>query len=87
MVLLLHIIIAILSIGFSGYVFLHPSKQKLLASYLWVAATIITGSYLVIMKPSHLVSACLTGLVYLGFVMSGIVMTHVKLSKQQVGKN
>ncbi len=85
--LLIHIVIAISSVGFTGYVFLHPSKHKLLASYLWVAATIVTGSYLVIMKPSHLVSACLTGLVYLGFVMSGIIATHVKLSKQQVGKN
>jgi hypothetical protein len=79
--LLIHIAIAISSIGFTGFSFLHPSKRKLLFSYLWVAATIATGSYLVVIKPSHMVSACITGLVYLGFVMSGIIATHVKLAR------
>ncbi len=80
--LLIHIAIAVSSIGFTGYTFLKPSKRKLLFSYLWVIATIATGSYLVIQMPSHLASACLTGLVYLGFVMSGVIATHIKLAKE-----
>lgn len=84
MFLIFHIIIALSSIVFTGFVFLKPSKKKLYMSYGWVGATIATGSYLVIMTPSHLASACLTGLVYLGFVLSGIVAAHVKLAKEEV---
>lgn len=84
--LLIHIAIAISSIGFTGYTYLQPSKRKLIASYLWVGLTIATGSYLVIMTPSHLVSACFTGLVYLGFVMSGVIATHRKLAKQPIAE-
>lgn len=83
MVLILHILIAVSSIGYTGFVFLRPSKQKLKISYLWIGATIITGSYLVVVTPSHLASACVTGLVYLGFVLSGILATHIKLSRAE----
>lgn len=79
--LLIHVIIAVSSIGFTGYTFLSPSKAKLLTSYIWVGLTLATGSYLVIVTPSHLVSACFTGLIYLGFVMSGIVAIHIKLAR------
>lgn len=79
--LLLHIIIALSSIGYTGLTFLKPSKQKLYISYLLVAATIATGTYLVILMPSHMVSSCITGLVYLGIVMSGILATRHRLSK------
>ena len=81
--LIFHITIALSSIGFTGYVVLHPSKQKLMLSYLWVAATIITGTYLIIMAPAHMVSACMTGLVYLGFVFSGLFAARHKLAKAE----
>jgi hypothetical protein len=76
-----HIIIALSSIGFTGYVFLRPSKNKLYASYILVAATIATGTYLVMLMPSHMVSSCITGLIYLGVVMSGVLATRHKLEK------
>lgn len=83
MILILHIAIALSSVGFTGYVFLHPSKKRLMISYLWVATTIITGTYLIIMAPAHMVSACMTGLVYLGFVFSGILTARHKLAKAE----
>lgn len=80
--LLLHIVIALSSIGYTGLAFLKPSRQKLYTSYLLVAATIATGTVLVILMPSHMVSACITGLVYLGVVMSGLIATRHKLLKK-----
>lgn len=65
---ILHVIIAISTIGLAGFSLLNPTKSKLYLSYLLTAATFATGTYLVIISPSHLVTACITGLVFLGIV-------------------
>lgn len=82
--LIIHIIIALTSILYTGFVFLNPSKYKFYISYGFVAATLATGTYLVIMMPSHLVSACFTGIVYLSFVTAGLVAAHKKLAASEV---
>jgi hypothetical protein len=80
--LLLHIIIALASIVYTGYVFLSPSQAKLRNSYLLVAGTLASGTYLVVIKPSHLLPACLSGLAYLGVVSIGIVAARMKLAAE-----
>jgi hypothetical protein len=83
MIIFIHILIAISSVFYTGYVFFSPSKKRLQISYLFVAATVISGTYLVILKPGHLIQSCLMGIVYLGVVMIGIVSTHYKLAKEE----
>jgi hypothetical protein len=80
--LLVHILIAISSLIYSGYVFFKPSKKKINIAYALVAATIATGTYLVVLMPSHMVSACISGLVYLAAVSVGIVFANKKLARQ-----
>lgn len=79
MVLLFHIVVAISSLVFSGYVFFYPSKQKLNIAYILVALMLSSGFFLVLSKPSHLVSACVSGLIYLGLVLPAIVSARHKL--------
>lgn len=83
MVVLLHIFIALASIIAASIAYLSPSKAKLNFSYGLIALTFITGTYLVIMKPAHMVQTCFTGLVYLGVVSVAIIAAHRKLVKSQ----
>jgi hypothetical protein len=80
MILPLHILIALSSIIYTAYVFFAPSRSKLHLSYALVALTLITGTYLVILNPSHLTQACTTGLIYLGIVLTGLISAHQRLS-------
>ncbi len=81
MLLLLHIIIATTSIIYTAYVYFFPSKSKLNISYALVAGTLISGTFLLISTPSHMVSTCITGLTYLGFISVGIISARHKLAK------
>jgi len=80
---ILHVIIALVSIVYTGYTLLHPSKAKLNISYGLVGLTLLTGTGLVIANPSHMVSACFTGIVYLSFMALGLVTAHKKFVKNE----
>jgi hypothetical protein len=77
--IIIHVAIALSSIAFTTYVFFKPSQAKLRVSYGFVAATLITGSYLVWQHPAHMIQSCTTGLIYLGIVTVGIVSAYAKL--------
>ena len=80
MILPIHIIIAVSSLFYTGYIFFFPSKSKLQVAYVWVGLTLFTGFYLVLSKPAHLTQTCVTGLVYLGFVSYAIVSARHKIA-------
>lgn len=82
MIIFLHVLIAISSVIYTGYVFFSPSKQKLFISYVFVFLTIASGTYLVMLKPGHLLQSCLMGLAYLGVVIIGIVSAKYKLAQK-----
>lgn len=79
MSVIIHVLIALSSVVYVGYVYLHPSRRQFYSSYFLVGATLVTGTGLVVSSPSHMVSACFTGIVYLGFVSAGLVLAHKKL--------
>jgi hypothetical protein len=78
--LLIHIIIAVASLALTGWAYLSPSKRKLYSSYISVFLTLGTGFFLVMSKPAHMTQTCITGLIYLGFVVYGIASVHHKLA-------
>lgn len=78
--LIIHIIIAVSSLVFTGYLFLKPSSLKLHISYILVGLTILSGTILVIIMPAHMVSACFAGLIYLGLVSIGLASARHKLA-------
>lgn len=82
MVLPFHILIALISIIYTAFVYLNPSKSKLNLAYTLVVLTIVTGSYLTWSLHTHLVQACVTGLIYLAVVSTGILLARNKLAHQ-----
>lgn len=83
MLLVSHIIIALTSLIYTGRTFLKPSRIGLKVSYTLVAATLVSGTYLVLSTHAPLTSACLTGLIYLGVISTGLAAAHLKLSLQK----
>ena len=83
MMLILHIVIALLSVIYTAYVYFSPSKTKLNGSYLLVAMTVVTGTWLIIANPAHMVQSCITGLVYLGVIFFGIVLARRKMAASE----
>ena len=68
--LLLHVIIALASIGlFAGRIFTQDAKLRTAANISWIA-TLITGSFLVFGQSTSLSHACISGAVYLAAVVA-----------------
>lgn len=84
MIILLHVLIALASLGFTTYVYFAPSAGRLRLAYSLVGLTVASGVYLVLSKPANMVQACLTGLVYLAVVTVGILAARNKLAKISV---
>jgi hypothetical protein len=87
MIVLLHVLIALTSIGFSTYALFGPSYTKLKLSYSLVGLTLASGTYLVISTHANMLSSCITGLVYLAIVSTAIAAAHRKLALENTRSN
>ncbi|MBX4197434.1 hypothetical protein KW801_02665 [Candidatus Saccharibacteria bacterium] len=87
MLLVAHIIIALGSIAASTASLIAPSLNRLRLSYGLVAATLASGTYLVISTHAQILSSCITGLAYTGLVLSLITVARYKLNKDQIQNN
>lgn len=83
MILIFHIFIALSSIVSSTAAYLSPSKTKLRLTNGLIVLTLASGTYLVWSTHSPLVSSCITGLLYLGVVLSGVVAASRKLAHER----
>lgn len=81
MALILHVVIALSSIIFTGFTYFIPSSNKLRLSYAFVVLTLASGVYLVVQTHAPLLSSCLTGLVYLGIVGFEIMAAQRKYAR------
>lgn len=84
MILASHIIIALSSVIYSTVLLISPSKTKLHITYALTALTIASGTLLVITMPSHMVSACESGLAYISIVLVAIVSAQRRMAKEKV---
>jgi hypothetical protein len=82
MILIAHILIALTSLGFSLFVYVAPSRQRLHISYGLVAATIISGTALVLQSAGHMLEACTMGLLFVGVSLVAAAAAHRKLAVQ-----
>lgn len=80
MIILTHVLIALTSLAFSGLTYFVPSRLKLRVSYGLIAATLMSGTYLVVSMNSPLISACTSGLIYLAVVVTATVAASRKLA-------
>lgn len=84
MLLLTHIIIALASIVVTTYGYVAPTQAKLRLSYVLAGMTFATGTVLTFLNPSHLVPACISGIIYLSVVSVGIYYARLKLLAHDV---
>jgi hypothetical protein len=85
MLILVHVIIAITSCVCTSYIYFSPSRKKITTSYFLIAATLGTGSYLIMSKPSHMVQSCIVGILYICFVTAVTILARLKISRSEVG--
>lgn len=83
MIVLTHISIAFASMLLTSLAYFQPSKTKLKASLMFVALTLASGTYLVVSTHSNMLSACVSGLTYLGIVGLGLVLAARRLAADQ----
>lgn len=83
MTVLIHVAIAIASMSYTSYLFFRPSKAGIRTAYGLVGATLASGSYLVVSLNAQLLSACITGLIYLAAVTIGLVFANLRLAANQ----
>lgn len=80
MILALHILIALASLAYAGYVFFRPSDSGLKVTYSLVGLTLVSGTYLIWSQPVHMLQACISGLVYITVVLFAIALAQLKLA-------
>ncbi len=83
MVILIHVIIALASIGLASFTYFKPSVKLLGASYGLIVATAVSGTYLVVASQASMLHSCLTGLFYLTVVSIITIATHVRVRAAQ----
>lgn len=79
MIILLHVTIALSSLGLTTFTLFRPSVRLIQIGYGLVGLTIASGTYLVWLNPSHLIQACASGLIYLGLATVGIAVARQRL--------
>jgi len=89
MFLLIHIVIALSSVGYTTYLYFSPSRRHFYTAYALVGSTLASGTYLVISTRSPLLQSCLTGLIYIGVVLFGIATAyrHAASESKTIDKN
>lgn len=81
MILIAHIIIATASIVFASYVLARPSHTKLNINYGLIGATAASGTYLVVVTGTPLLSVCASGLIYCLAVVPASLLAKRKLDQ------
>lgn len=82
MLLISHILIALISVGYTAFTFFEPTENRIKGSSWLVGLTLATGTVLVVSTHSGLMQACATGLIYLGFNVAGIMAASRKLATE-----
>lgn len=82
MILLVHILIALGSALFTTHLLFHPTRRKVTVSWVLVAATLISGTWLVVATGAPMLKACMTGLLYVGLITTGTLAAKGRLQEQ-----
>lgn len=83
MILAAHIVIALFSLIYTSYALLRPADSRFRVIYSLVGLTIGSGTYLVVMQPSHMVQACISGLFYLGAIAFITALVKLRLAQEK----
>lgn len=80
LMLIVHILFAIVGLVGSTLLLFKPNYTLFKFSAFIASGTLVTGLVLIAVTPMHIVSTCLTGIVYFGFVGYSLVHSYRKLA-------
>ncbi len=78
MIILIHVLIALASVGLASFTFFKPTIERLYASYGFIVATVASGSLLIFVAQADILRTCLSGLLYVTVVSIVTIATHVR---------
>lgn len=82
MIVFLHVVIALLSIGVAGLNFFRPTRRDVRnINYGLMAVTLGSGMYLVVAQPAHMIEACTSGVTYLAIVTVVTLLAKARLAR------
>ena len=87
MVVILHIVVALASIGVATMVFFHPSRNHFSISYSLIVATLLSGIYLVMSDPARMLHVCISGSIYTILVLVATIVAHKQFNRLQESKS
>lgn len=79
-ILPIHIIVALGSMGYGSWLILKPSARGLAINYALIATTLVSGTYLVISLHTNILQSCLGGLAYTAIVTVEAALTRYRLA-------
>jgi hypothetical protein len=80
MLLITHIIVALLTVVLSSVLFFKPATKLFKSSVISASATLLSGIALTVVNPSHIIDACVIGVIYFSFVSYLILSAKKRLS-------
>ncbi len=81
MFLLLHILLAIMSLVQASYLYARPSGNQFLLAGGLIGTTLGSGVWLLIMSPAHLAPACVSGVMYIAIIGTLLIAGQRKLAQ------
>jgi len=81
MLVLIHVLSALASLAVAAVNLLIPSAYKLRATYVLTGLTVATGTWLIVSDKAHILTTCITGLIYLSAITVATVMGRFRLNK------
>ena len=83
MIIGIHVILALASLGLSSYNYFNPGSLKLRAGYSLAVGTLASGVALIFVNNASIIRTCLTGIVFFGIVSILNELARKKLSFQE----
>ena len=84
MILILHIMTALASLVVATVTAAAPTRVRLQSIYGLTAATLASGTYIVVSTGAPVLSSCLSGLLYLGAIAATVAVSRYRLAKTPV---
>ena len=80
----MHIVIALSGIVQATLLLISPTNSKFRFMYILLAMAIASGTYLTWISRTHILSACVSGLLYIGVIAAAVLAARHKLSLQTI---
>ena len=82
MIVAVHVFSALTTLILAGWAYFRPQPGLLRAASGLFGLTLGSGTYLVLTKPVHILSVCLSGLLYSGVVGTGLYAAKRRLARE-----